>query len=201
MDKELRKRDQKITELSNRSDELQTRKAEVESRISTLQSEIPAVQAAIQTAFVDGSDLIPLDARRREVVAELDLSRLGLEGITGELERIEDELSRAIEARNTRFSQLASTWLKREGAAFNNLAVKLQESARRLFAAKSLLEQTGDLETFADALKEGGKHLHRLVLPQLLNGFAPSDLTPDAQRGKLRPTSELCELVFGEVTK
>lgn len=201
MDKTLKKFDQEIVSLSNRSDQLQQRKAETETRLNDVRERIPAVQQMIMDAFVSGADLVPLDAERRELVAESETLTLGIQGLTTELERIEDELSRAIEARNTRFSQLASTWLKREGAAFNDLTVKLQESARRLFAAKSLLEQTGDSETFAGTLGAGGSHLHRLTLPKLLNGFAPSDLTPDRQRGKLRPTSELCESVFSEVTR
>lgn len=201
MDKDLKRKDQQISELSARSDQLQQRKAETEARISTIEAEIPEVQKAIMAAYTNGDDLVELDRRRLQLRNDLEVARLGLTGLTEAIENVENQLSAAITSRNTRFSELAGKWLTREAEGYNRAVDQVRESVRRLFGVRKLLGELGDNETFRQALGPAGDHLHKLVLMKLDNSFTVTRLTPDEQRRALRATQDLCAELFQEVCR
>jgi chromosome segregation ATPase len=200
MNRDLQKLDKKITELSGRSEALQGKKSQIEERVEKIGAELPQVTADLVAADDKGLDVLALNRRRRELLEELDLEKIRVSGVQEQLNATEDQLSQAIEDRNACFSKLAGGWLKKEADAFNGLVGQLRGKTKRLFALQQLLTECGDRETFAAALGEGARYLVDLRLTTLGNGFQRSDALPDQQRAHLRPSRQLCEEIFREVS-
>ncbi len=199
-DKVLKALDTKINSLGDQIQNLDDRKRQAEARAVQVKAEIPEVMQALKDALASGDDLISLDARRKDLKEEAEMLQLSVDGISEKIEGLEDELSRTIEQRNARFAELASVWLGKEAATYNQLVEQLTESLKRIHACREYLWELGEREAYKAALGPAWEHLGSVRLPTLANGFTVSrDLHPGQTWKKFRPGPQDHEAVFQEV--
>ena len=190
-----------IADLEEQIAKNQTRQQEAKERLNATRANVQNLEDELRKVLVagDSKKATTLETKIGKHTDRVILrDKMLLEGLEDELPVLQKKLGEAAERRDQTLGALGAAWLEQEAAAWDRAVTSLVQAGKRLQAARAILQDAGQSETFRQTLGDAASYLTNVKLMSIRD-FDRSTLAQSGFRWSFELRDQVKNEICGEV--